>query len=59
VCLDVTRDVTAMRTQGKTLLEVRRAIDAKYHGTPTPTPDPKADGATSPDAHRARQKSER
>jgi len=48
-----------MRTQGKTLLEVRRAIDAKYHGTPTPTPDPKADGATSPDAHRARQKSER
>jgi hypothetical protein len=42
VCLDVTRDVTRMRGQGTPLLEVRRAIDAKYRGTPTPTPYPKA-----------------
>jgi hypothetical protein len=31
-----------MRGQGTSLLEVRRAIDAKYGGTPTPTPYPKA-----------------
>ena len=30
-----------MRNQGKALIEVRRAIDAKYRGTPTPTPYPK------------------
>jgi hypothetical protein len=29
-----------MRGQGKSLLEARRAIDAKYQGTPTPTPYP-------------------
>ncbi len=32
----------AMRGQGKPLLDVRRAIDAKYHGIPTPTPYPQA-----------------
>jgi hypothetical protein len=42
VCLDVTRDVTRMRGQGTPLIEVRRAIDAKYRGTPTPTPYPTA-----------------
>jgi len=32
-----------MRTAGKALIEVRRAIDAKYAGgLPTPTPFPKA-----------------
>jgi hypothetical protein len=31
-----------MRSQGKPLVDVRRAIDAKYHGTPTSTPYPKA-----------------
>jgi hypothetical protein len=41
VCLDVTRDVTTMRGQGKSLVDVRRAIDAKYRGAPTPTPYPK------------------
>ena len=30
-----------MRGQGKSLADVRRAIDAKYRGTPTPTPYPK------------------
>jgi hypothetical protein len=33
--------VTALRGQGKSLPDVRRAIDAKYEGTPTPTPYPK------------------
>jgi hypothetical protein len=31
-----------MRAAGKSLIDVRRAIDAKYRGTPTPTPYPKA-----------------
>jgi hypothetical protein len=31
-----------MRGDGTSLVEVRRAIDAKYRGTPTPTPFPKA-----------------
>ncbi len=32
----------AMRTQGKSLVEIRRVIDGKYPGaTPTPTPYPK------------------
>jgi hypothetical protein len=31
-----------MRSEGKSLLEVRHAIDAKFRGTPTPTPYPKA-----------------
>lgn len=31
-----------MRSAGKSLLEVRRAIDAKYPGTPTRTPYPKS-----------------
>jgi hypothetical protein len=30
-----------MRAAGKSLLEVRRVIDGKYRGTPTPTPYPK------------------
>jgi hypothetical protein len=30
-----------MRKAGKALLEVRRVIDGKYRGTPTPTPYPK------------------
>jgi hypothetical protein len=30
-----------MRARGTSLLDVRRAIDAKYRGTPTPTPLPK------------------
>jgi len=38
--LDITRDVMAMRGAGKPLVEVRKAIDAKYHGMPTPTPYP-------------------
>jgi hypothetical protein len=32
--------VTALRGQGKSLLDVRKAIDAKYPGKPTPTPYP-------------------
>jgi hypothetical protein len=31
-----------MRGDGKPLLEVRRVIDGKYRGMPTPTPYPKA-----------------
>ncbi len=31
----------AMRAQGKSLVEVRRIIDGKYRGKPTPTPLPK------------------
>jgi hypothetical protein len=31
-----------MQGEGKSLPDVRRAIDAKYRGTPTPTPYPKA-----------------
>jgi hypothetical protein len=31
----------AMRSAGKPLSEVRKAIDAKYHGVPTPTPYPR------------------
>jgi len=30
-----------MRAEGRPLAEVRRAIDGKYQGTPTPTPYPK------------------
>jgi hypothetical protein len=30
-----------MRTAGNSLLEVRRVIDGKHRGTPTPTPYPK------------------
>jgi hypothetical protein len=30
-----------MRAAGKPLAEVRKAIDGKYHGVPTPTPYPK------------------
>jgi hypothetical protein len=40
VCFNVTRDVMAMRGQGKSLVEIRRVIDGKYKGTPTPTPYP-------------------
>jgi len=29
-----------MREQGKSLTEIRRFIDGKYSGTPTPTPRP-------------------
>jgi hypothetical protein len=31
-----------MRAQGTSLAEVRRAIDGKYRGQPTPTPRPPA-----------------
>jgi hypothetical protein len=31
-----------MRSEGTPLVEVRRRIDAKYPGKPTPTPYPKA-----------------
>jgi hypothetical protein len=31
-----------MRANGTSLVEVRRVIDGKYRGTPTPTPYPKA-----------------
>jgi len=41
VCLNITRDVMSMRGAGKPLIEVRKAIDAKYHGMTTPTPQPK------------------
>jgi hypothetical protein len=34
--------VAAMRAEGKALLEIRKVIDGKYRGTPTPTPYPKA-----------------
>jgi hypothetical protein len=34
--------VTAWRSEGASLVEVRRRIDGKYSGTPTPTPYPKA-----------------
>jgi hypothetical protein len=30
-----------MLRQGKSLIEVRRVIDSKYQGVPTPTPYPK------------------
>lgn len=30
-----------MRSRGKGLVEVRRVIDSKYRGVPTPTPYPK------------------
>jgi hypothetical protein len=30
-----------MRTAGKPLVDVRKAIDSKYHGVQTPTPYPK------------------
>jgi hypothetical protein len=30
-----------MRKQGKPLVEIRRVIDGKYRGVPTPTPYPK------------------
>jgi hypothetical protein len=31
----------AVRKKGRSLAEARRAVDAKYRGTPTPTPLPK------------------
>jgi hypothetical protein len=39
--LNITRDVVAMRSAGKSLVDVRKVIDGKYHGMPTPTPYPK------------------
>jgi hypothetical protein len=30
-----------MRSEGKSLAEIRRAVDSKYRGTPTPTPYPR------------------
>jgi len=39
--MDITRDVMAMREAGKPLVEVRKAIDAKYRGIRTPTPYPR------------------
>jgi hypothetical protein len=41
MCLDITRDVMAMRAAGKTLAQARRVIDQRYHGVPTPTPMPR------------------
>jgi len=41
VCLNITRDVVAMRSAGRSLVEVRKAIDGKYHGILTRTPYPK------------------
>jgi len=43
ICLDITRDVMEMRSAGKPLIEVRRAIEAKYRsrGPATPTPLPR------------------
>jgi len=43
ICLGVTRDVMALRAEGKSLAEIRHAIEARYvprfgHGTPTPRP---------------------
>jgi len=31
----------AMKEKGTSLKEIREAIDRKYRGKPTPTPDPK------------------
>jgi hypothetical protein len=31
----------AVRKRGRSLIEARRAVDAKYRGKPTPTPFPK------------------
>jgi len=31
----------AMRAAGKSLVDVRKTIDGKYHGIPTPTPYPR------------------
>jgi hypothetical protein len=39
--LNITRDVITMRSAGQPLVEVRKIIDTKYHGIPTPTPYPK------------------
>lgn len=43
ICLGVTRDVMALHAEGKSLAEIRHAIEARYeprfgHGTPTPLP---------------------
>jgi len=39
--LNITRDVITMRSAGKPLVAVRKFIDGKYRGIPTPTPYPK------------------
>jgi len=41
--MDITRDVMRQRAEGKSLSEIRAAIDAAYlrFGSPTPTPRPK------------------
>jgi len=39
--LNITRDVMVMRSAAKPLVDVRKAIDGKYHGIRTPTPYPK------------------
>jgi len=42
VCVGITADVMAMEKQGRTLADIRRAVDAKWSqagpGTPTPLP---------------------
>jgi len=42
LCLDITRDVMRMKTEGKSLPDIRTAIDEKYlrFGPATPTPRP-------------------
>jgi len=41
--MDITRDVIRMKAEGKSLAQIRAAIDARYlkFGPPTPTPRPK------------------
>jgi Protein of unknown function with PCYCGC motif len=42
VCLDITRDVMRLKSEGKSMPDIRTAIDAKYlrFGPTTPTPRP-------------------
>jgi len=42
LCLDITRDVMQMKSEGKSLAAIRAAIDEKYlgFGPATPTPRP-------------------
>ena len=40
--MDITRDVMRMKAEGKSVAQIRAAIDATYlkFGPPTPTPRP-------------------
>jgi hypothetical protein len=44
VCLGVTRDVARLLGEGRSLAQIRAAVDMKYgrYGPPTPTPRPPA-----------------